>query len=789
MIETHTLPPVTVGNTLVVTFFSAPLIAHGRAIGLLSIAWPADQPVDDATREQLVSIGRQLGVVLDNAILFEATTRRATLLIRLNRLSTALSAELDHDTILTLLSEESLKVFDAQLAYIWLIEGEELVGAATSDPHAATFTGQRRALATEAGLLATALTDQRPCYANYLSDNPAYAADLALLSGAQAALAIPLLKGQQPVGVLLLVNRETPDAFGSWLLEQAAVLGAQAVLALQNAALFSEARRRVDQLRLVNETSRYVTAILSLPHLIESVVRMLADALHFDLVGLLEVTPHAPMFQALHVADQTLDDPVPDTLRDDLLRLAEQAIQATELQLENVACQRTPETGTALIEEPETERLCALAVPMIIADEVTGLLLVARRGTRTITSDDLDVLEPLAAQLATAISNARLYEKVRNQTIALEARVASRTDEIRRQQERTEAILQSVADAVIVFDLQAQVVLTNPVARVLFDKYDLELDLGTRVRQLVARLLNGEHEVVPDTDDHDHTAIYEIGPVALQALAAPVLDEDLTPLGAVVVMRDISRLRELDRLKDQFVSNVSHELRTPMANLKLYLSLLEQGRPERHADYMDVMRSEVERLERLISDLLQISRLKNEKHASGKQLWLPLDFGELIDNVIRGNSARAQSEGKNLHHECVTPSLLSGYGNPDQIIRTLMNLIHNALAYTEPGDSIIVRSRTAPTGQKKPEWVIIEVVDTGMGIPADELPTIFERFIRGSNVSPTISGTGLGLAIVKDIIDLHQGRIEVESTEGQGSTFRIALPVHSVGDPENVGGE
>jgi two-component system, OmpR family, sensor histidine kinase ResE len=548
-----------------------------------------------------------------------------------------------------------------------------------------------------------------------------------------------------------------------------ALLGVQGALALQNATLFDEARRRVDQLRLVNEASRYATAILSLPHLSEGVMRMLAEALNFDLVGLLEITPTHPIFQAIHSADPLLSGPALEALQPDLLRLAEYATHTAEPQLENITWQHT---------SPEV--VCVLAIPMIIADEVTGLLLVARRGTNSLKTDDLDVLEPLAAQLSTAVSNARLYEKVRKQTVALEERVARRTAEIRRQHERTEAILHSVADAVIVFDLQAQVVLTNPVARALFDKHDLTMDLGTRVRRLVAPILNGEH------NDHEFTDIYELGPVTLQALAAPVLEDDLTTLGAVVVMRDISQLRELDRLKDMFVSNVSHELRTPLANLKLYLSLLEQGRPERHADYMDVMRREVERLERLISDLLQISRLRNEKHAGTAQVRLPLNLAGLIENVIRGNSARAQSEEKTLRHECETPPLPPGYGNPDQIIRALMNLVGNALAYTEAGDSIIVRSRTDPVGQKKPEWVIIEVVDTGMGIPAEELHTIFERFYRGSNVSPTISGTGLGLAIVKDIIDLHKGRIEVESTEGQGSTFRIALPVYNGSDPETL---
>jgi signal transduction histidine kinase len=110
-------------------------------------------------------------------------------------------------------------------------------------------------------------------------------------------------------------------------------------------------------------------------------------------------------------------------------------------------------------------------------------------------------------------------------------------------------------------------------------------------------------------------------------------------------------------------------------------------------------------------------------------------------------------------------------------VRALTNLVGNAISYTSEGGCITVHSWVAPLGQTKPEWVIIEVRDTGIGIPAEELTSIFDRFYRGSNVSPNIPGTGLGLAIIRDIIRLHGGSIEVESEEGQGSTFRLKFPV------------
>ncbi len=272
----------------------------------------------------------------------------------------------------------------------------------------------------------------------------------------------------------------------------------------------------------------------------------------------------------------------------------------------------------------------------------------------------------------------------------------------------------------------------------------------------------------------DTTEIIELGSVTVQAKAARVVEGD-DVLGSVVVLRDISRLQELDRMKDQFVSNVSHELRTPLANLKLYLSLLEQGRPERRANYYEVMEREIQRLTRLINDLLQLSRLASEQRAERPRVREPVNLEALIDTVIQDNTAWAESEHKELVADYPARPLPETLGDPDQIVRALTNLVSNAISYTSEGGCITVRSQVCPAGQTKPEWVIIEVIDTGIGIPADELTSIFDRFYRGSNVSPTIPGTGLGLAIIRDIVRLHGGTVEVESEEGRGSTFRLKL--------------
>ena len=755
------LPPVTAGQ--VYTFFSAPLFSHGVEIGLLSIRQPDGVPIIADLKHLLASIGQQVGVVMDNAMLFEETNRRAALATDLGRLSLAIGALLDRDAVLDLLCRESIGIFDVQGAYIWLIENQQLVGKVAYGAGADRFAGYSINLDDTSLLPARVIQEWRPRYINHIADSRAVPPDLMQMTRAQSVLAVPLLMAHIPIGTLMLVSTEDAAAFADWLADQVGLLGVQAALAIQNATLFDEVRRRLDQLRLVNETGRYATAILNPQDLIEGVARKLSATLGYDMISLVLAEDGQLSVRTIFMNDELLPAEAQPELAEALKRLARQSIERAE----PVLVSQQGEDGQMMGAQAAYS---ALAVPLIVAEQVTGVLLVLRERPKSITTEDLDVLEALAAQLAISFQNAHLFETVHQQALDLEQRVVQRTAEIHQQQERTEAILRSVADAVIVFDLTGGVIMTNPVARTLYDQYDLDMDLGRRVEALVARVLDAGDNV------GDATEIIEVGSVTVQAKAARVVEGEEV-LGSVVVLRDISRLQELDRMKDQFVSNVSHELRTPLANLKLYLSLLEQGRPERRASYYEVMSREIHRLTRLINDLLQLSRLASEQRAERPRIRERVNLQTLIGTVIQDNTAWAESEHKELVADYPARPLPETVGDPDQIVRALTNLVSNAISYTSEGGCITVRSQVCPVGQTKPEWVIIEVIDTGIGIPAVELASIFDRFYRGSNVSPTVPGTGLGLAIIRDIVRLHGGTVEVESEVGRGSTFRLKFPV------------
>jgi signal transduction histidine kinase len=229
------------------------------------------------------------------------------------------------------------------------------------------------------------------------------------------------------------------------------------------------------------------------------------------------------------------------------------------------------------------------------------------------------------------------------------------------------------------------------------------------------------------------------------------------------------RLQELDRLKSKFVSDVSHELRTPITNLSLYLDFLHRGKPEKRESYLAIINEQTLRLGRLIEDILNLSRLELGQE---KILFEASNVNALIAQIIAAHQLRAEVAGLQLHF---TPdaSLPAATIAPNQLSLALSNLIANAINYTESG-FVHVRTRHLPDGNE----LHICVQDSGMGIDEEDKAHLFERFYRGHDISQsTIPGTGLGLAIVREVIDLHNGRIEVESQAGQGSTFHIWLPL------------
>lgn len=238
-----------------------------------------------------------------------------------------------------------------------------------------------------------------------------------------------------------------------------------------------------------------------------------------------------------------------------------------------------------------------------------------------------------------------------------------------------------------------------------------------------------------------------------------------------------AHLQALSRFKDEFISNVSHELRTPIASLKLYHHLLT-ARPDKQVVYLTTLKRETERLECIVEDLLYLSRMDQGQVELALQ---PVDLNALIDSHVVDRLPLARTRGLTLTFtgEADLPEL---HADLKLLERVLSILLSNALNYVSPGGHVTVSTRAAQSGGK--DWVQFSVSDTGPGIAVEEQAMVFERFTRGiaGRVSGT-PGTGLGLSIAREIVDHHQGRIEVfsEGVSGKGATFTVWLPVQPPG--------
>jgi two-component system phosphate regulon sensor histidine kinase PhoR len=248
--------------------------------------------------------------------------------------------------------------------------------------------------------------------------------------------------------------------------------------------------------------------------------------------------------------------------------------------------------------------------------------------------------------------------------------------------------------------------------------------------------------------------------------------------GVVCSLQDISKLKEVERMKDAFVSNVSHELRTPITSIKLNQRLIQMN-PDGQPVYLERMGREINRLNDLIEDLLRLSRLDQGR----AELDLaPVNLNDLVDEHVGDRSPIAESRSLSLSAEKKVglPEVQADRGLLGQALSVLLT---NALNYTPPGGSIRIRTAARQKGGEK--WVGFVVSDTGPGIPREERPHLFERFYRGKiGRDSGMPGTGLGLAIAHEIVSRHGGRIEVSHARagGEGVTFSVWLPLKDSSD-------
>jgi two-component system phosphate regulon sensor histidine kinase PhoR len=342
---------------------------------------------------------------------------------------------------------------------------------------------------------------------------------------------------------------------------------------------------------------------------------------------------------------------------------------------------------------------------------------------------------------------------------------------------RLEAILVNMESGVLLVNSSGQVVLVNPAAeetlgillRDILGKSQVEALQNYSLSSLISMVFS-EWQI-----QSAEISLFYPEERILEATAAPVLGEGGKRSGVVVVLYDLTRIRRLERVRAEFVANVSHELKTPVTSIKGFAETLLDGALYNHRsaeEFVNIINEEADRLSRLVNDLLELSRI--EFRDVEPQL-IPLDLTSEIKKIIDLLEPRFRKKRLSLKAELPKQPVIV-QADSDMIRQSLENLMDNSLKYTPEGGQVMI---SLLPGQ---EEVVVVVKDSGIGIPAEDLSRVFERFYRVDKTrSRKLGGTGLGLAIVKHIVSAHGGRVWAESEPGRGSSFYFSLPADKTG--------
>jgi PAS domain S-box-containing protein len=404
------------------------------------------------------------------------------------------------------------------------------------------------------------------------------------------------------------------------------------------------------------------------------------------------------------------------------------------------------------------------------------------------------IVEPLrqltasTAKIAGGDLNAKVEVNSRDEVGVLAAeynRMAERIRQLRSSdkgklmvaQQTTEAAIDSLYDPVIVTDGEGRVTKLNPAAEEIFgsEKENSGRHIGEVARDL--RIAGAVSEAIESQRPVAAEGMASILPLAVagsertfRLRTTPMRDNGTRLLGAVTLLEDITHLREIDRLKSEFIATASHELRTPLTTVQMGVHLLLEGAAgdlnDKQTEVLSACREDCERLDKLMRDLLDLSRIEAGESQPALERVRTREFISQATEELR-----PQVEAKGLTFQVLIPVGLADVTiDPSQIQRVLANLIVNAIRYTQQGEIRI-------GAETRGNHLVVSVSDTGTGIPSEYLPHIFDKFVQVPGTAT--GGAGLGLAISRLIVEAHGGQISVQSELDHGSTFTFTLPVNS----------
>jgi len=775
-------------------------LTSGQSLTALIFAQMMDSARFGANELEVArTITNQATIALENARLYQSSVRTAERFAILNESSSLISASLDPNEIYISVHKaaERLVPMDSFVITLYDEEKNEI------NPVYLYDLGKRYESAPipfGKGMSSEVIRSAKPI----LVSNSEQAGKLDTVQAGdgeatESMVAVPMMVGNKARGMLSTQSYQP----GVYTAEDAQILGTlanQAIVAIQNGRLFAETQNLASNLeiRVVERTAQLqreqqntetllrilteVSSSLDLDRALNRTLSLLNDAIGAEQGTILLVHAEDNLLHYRAGYGYLSDRNAPGG-RGFTLKIGEGlagwVVQRREAVLVNDLHQDPRWVRSTVAGQ---DHRSAITVPMMVGEDVIGVLMVFQRAPNFFSAEMLNLVKAIAGQVAVAINNAHLYELIRDQAERLGVM-------LRKEQEdasRSQAILEAVADGVLVTGSDNRITFVNSSTQGILGVPDSRL-LGNALDKIgglfgkaatawaeTIRRWSEDPSLYQTGDSYAEQVELENERIALVHLAPVILQNDF--LGTVSIIRDITHEVEVDRLKSEFVATVSHELRTPMTAIKGYVDILTMGAAgalnENQMHFLEVVRNNIERLNTLVSDLLDISRIEAGRITLNPQ---SVDLHGIAEDVVAEVLHRSQNEAKPMALSLEAPKDLPPVlGDGDRVRQILGNLVNNAFNYTPENGTIHVNIHQV-NGE-----VQVDVQDNGVGIAPEDQDRVFDRFFRGENpLVLATPGTGLGLPIVRQLVEMHNGRIWMNSTgvPGDGSTFSFTLPI------------
>jgi PAS domain S-box-containing protein len=727
----------------------APCLANGDTIGLLFVAAEHGQTFDDITLATLEILAARAAEIFELA---SQTASQSYLLHKLSLLyqaSHAITGTRDRHEAIKQTASHLLKATSADVCEVLVTE---------DGGNQETIRFRQQLGKSMQQNVVTMVADNMPDYPVHkevlsglksitisLSPPSGSAKDIAMLEAENftSASIFPLLIRNKPLGLVRLLYTQPGRRINEQELELAQAIINIGAVGLQDAIHFETAESRANQLQTLGDIGREMTSTLDLEDALQKAMDHTQNLLKAEAVVLFLLNEKGEKLILKASGGARL------RIRDVAIRLEEGIagwVTRNKSPLIVNDVRANPLYHSAIDGQTGLLTTSVLCVPLERRDEIMGVIEAINHPRGAFTEADQQLLSSVASWAAVALDNANLFRSV--------------TEE----RSRLETTLRETADAVVLTNNNGRIILVNQAAGQVF-RINPELAEGRSAEEIfhnhpLSELLIDNELSLPTT--------MEVTTPTERVLYATI--SEITDVGRVAVMQDITALKQIDRMRSQLLGTAAHDLKNPLNAIRLGADLLNDAElSDQQRKALNMMQRATDSMTNLITGLLETIRVESTSNVS----YEAFQINDLIRRAIE--DLKPLSDARNQTVEFIQPdeSILM-MGDTNRLNSVMSNLLSNAIKFSQDGATIKVKVRWDE------EEVIVSVIDNGPGIPEDEIPRVFEHLFRGRitvrDPNNPIEGTGLGLALAKTVIEQHGGRIWVTSKENEGSTFSFSLP-------------